>query len=209
MKRFLIVLLMSIPFVVSAQNSGRGGSSQGNLSEGHPVIVFDPQDCPDPKRYTLNQDIYSLDNMIIRYLLEMMTSVSSEVQVIQTPDRTRIDSYIASLDQFRNWMVNASPTDYPATYKLYYCLSQKPAPIYIASAPIRDLVNQLIVMEGELVMSQSSRLSSGILPQDDQRFISYLERMRAYLTTYHDAAAPNDHPRTTELTRLINGEEPR
>ncbi len=198
---FLLTLFIALPAFAQ--------EAKGNLTQGVPVIVTDPQECPEPKRYTLNQDIYSLDNMIIRYLIELMTSVSSEVQVIQTPDRTRIDAYIASLDQFRNWMVTSSPTDYPATYKLYYCLSQKPDPIYIASAPIRDLVNQLIVMEGELVLSQSSRLSSGILPQDDVRFQSYLARMTAYLTSYHDQAAPNDHPRTTELTRLIEGTEPR
>ncbi len=183
--------------------------ARGNLTQGVPVIVTDPQECPDPNRYTLNQDIYSLDNMIIRYLIEMMTSVSAEVQVIQPPDRTRIDAYLKALDDFRVWMVTSSPSDYPATYKLFYCLSEKPDPIYIASAPIRDLVNQLIVMEGELVLSQSSRLSSGILPQDDVRFQSYLARLNSYLLNYHDQAAPNDHPRTTELTRLINGEEPR
>ncbi len=206
MKQLLMAIALAVPFLLATDV--RSQEARG-LTQGVPVIVTDPAECPEPKRYTLNQDIYSLDNMIIRYLLEMMTSVSSEVQVIQPPDRTRIDAYIASLDQFRGWMVNSSPTDYPATYKLYYCLSQKPEPVYIASAPIRDLVNQFIVMEGELVLSQSSRLSSGILPQDDIRFQSYLARMRDYLTNYHDQAAPNDHPRTTELTRLINGEEPR
>ncbi len=184
-------------------------SQDGVITPGPAVIVTDPSDCKEPTRYTLNQDIYSVDNMIIRYLIEMMTSVSAEVQVIQPPDRARIDSYIKALNDFRLWMVNSSPSDYPATYKLYYCLSAKPDPIYIASAPVRDLVNQLIVMEGELVLSQSSRLSSGILPQDDIRFQSYLTRMTNYLLNYHDAAAPNDHPRTTELTRLIEGTEPR
>lgn len=208
MKTSLIAVFAALAVSFFA-GPGMAQEAQGGLTQGVPVIVVDPQECPEPKRYTLNQDIYSVDNMIIRYLIEMMTSVSSEVQVIQPPDRARIDAYIDSLDQFRNWMVTSSPTDYPATYKLYYCLSKKPDPVYIASAPIRDLVNQLLVMEGELVLAQSSRLSSGILPQDDARFQSYLARMRAYLTNYHDAAAPNDHPRTTELTRLIEGTEPR
>ncbi len=200
----LLWLLLVIPWFVQADEAGTR-----QLTQGVPVIVTDPADCPEPKAFTLNQDIYGLDNMLIRQMIEMVTSVSAEVQTILPPDRARLDAYIAALDSYRLWMVNATPVDYPATYKLYYCLSKIPDPIYIPSAPYRDLVNQLTVMKGELILSQSSRMSAGLLPQDNDRFVSYLSRMQAYLTDYVDKAAPNDHPRTTELTRLIEGTEPR
>ena len=112
MKQMWVAIALALTVLLLSDVQAQ--EARGNLTQGVPVIVTDPQECPEPKRYTLNQDIYSLDNMIIRYLIELMTSVSSEVQVIQQPDRTRIDAYIASLDQFRNWMVTSSPTSVAA-----------------------------------------------------------------------------------------------
>ena len=134
---------------------------------------------------------------------------SSEVQTILPSDRTRIDAYIAAIEAYRGWIIGQNFMDYPGTYKLYYCIPQKPEPVYIPNEQVRDLMNQTLVMQGEMYISQSSRLTSGLLPADDQRLESYLSRMRQYLITYADTQLPPDYPRSTEMTRLINGEEPR
>ena len=203
---FLVATLVLLAGTLNAQAQSAGSRS---LSEGKPVIATDPSECPNPERYVLNQDIYGLNGRFNRMIIELATSVSGEVQTILPPDRTRIDAYIAALESYRGWIISQNYMDYPGTYKLYYCLPQHPAPVYIANEQVRDIMNQTLVMQGEMYISQSSRLTSGLLPSDDERLESYLNRMRQYMITYADAANSPDYPRSTEMTRLIRGEEPR
>lgn len=203
------IILMLAMAVVLLAGTVQAAPNSRSLQGGAPVITPDPTTCPDPQRYVLNQDIFGMNQRLNRFLIEMYTSVSGEVQTILPPDRERIDSYIAALENYRGWMVGQNFMDYPGTYKLYYCLPKTPEPIYVANEQIRDLVNQTLVWQGELYISQSSRLTTGLLPADNTRLISYMDRMRAYLTQYADLQPPPDYPRSTEMTRLINGEEPR
>lgn len=207
--KFVNIFLVGTLLLLAGTFNAQSAAQSRSLSEGKPVIATDPANCPNPNRYTLNQDLYGLNGRFNRLIIELATSVSSEVQTILPPDRIRIDAYVAALESYRVWIVGQLYMDYPGTYKLYYCLPKAQDPVYIPNEQVRDLMNQTLVMQGEMYISQSSRLTTGILPADDTRLVSYLERMKAYLTTYADAAVPPDYPRSTEMTRLINGEEPR
>ena len=150
-----------------------------------------------------------MNGRLNRFLIEMGSSVSSEVQTILPPDRARIDAYITALSNYQAWIIGETFMDYPGTYKLYYCIPADPAPVYVPNEQIRDLMNQALVWRGEMYISQSSRLTSGLLPSDNTRLSSYIARMRNYLIVYADQEPPPDYPRSTEMTRFINGEEPR
>jgi len=206
MKNLILMLTMAVVLLAGTVQAAPGTRS---LQEGKPVITPDPTTCPNPERYVLNQDIFGMNQRLNRFLIEMYTSVSGEVQTILPPDRVRIDAYIQALENYRAWMVGQNFMDYPGTYKLYYCLPTNPNQIYVANEQIRDLINQTLVWQGELYISQSSRLTTGLLPADDTRLVSYMNRMKAYLTEYADLQPPPDYPRSTEMTRLISGEEPR
>lgn len=206
MRKLLLLFVVLTLTTLTAQAQQVGARS---LSQGKPVIVTDPANCPDPIRFTLNQDLYGLDNRFNRLLIELGTSVSSEVQTIMPPDRARLDAYIQAMENYRSWVTGQNFMDYPGTYKLYYCLTELVEPVYVPSEQIRDIMNQTLVMKGEMTLSQSSRLTTGLLPADDARLGSYLDRMRKYLTVYADAEPPADYPRSTTMTRLIEGTEPR
>ncbi len=207
MRNIFLMLVMSVALLAGTVQAAPAGSR--SLQGGAPVITTDPATCPDPQRYVLNQDIFGMNQRLNRFLIEMYTSVSGEVQTILPPDRTRIDAYIVALENYQSWVTSQNFMDYPGTYKLYYCMPGGPDPIYVANEQIRDLINQTLVWQGELYISQSSRLTTGLLPADDNRLTSYLERMKVYLTNYADLPPPPDYPRSTEMTRLISGEEPR
>ena len=207
MRNIILMLTMAVVLLAGTVQAAPAGSR--SLQGGVPVITVDPATCPDPQRYVLNQDIFGMNQRLNRFLIEMYTSVSGEVQTILPPDRTRIDAYIVALENYQAWVTSQNFMDYPGTYKLYYCMPSGPDPIYVANEQIRDLINQTLVWQGELYISQSSRLTTGLLPADDSRLTSYIERMKVYLTNYADLQPPPDYPRSTEMTRLINGEEPR
>lgn len=155
-----------------------------------------------------NLDVAHLADIISRDIREVVKFQSSFTASLIIPaDRGRLQSYVRQYEGFTNWAVEGSrgengkfacldlPRTHPQVYPLVPCLSIEE--IDVENELIRTVARHLIALRHELVTSQSSQLASGLLPADEGRVRSIIERLYRLLNTYVDEILPIDQPETS------------
>jgi hypothetical protein len=146
---------------------------------------------------THNHDIESLVRRIHRFVKEITRSQSSGVSDFGSFDKVRLTTYLDAAERYFKWVTAQPQLDLPETHPQTYDLPALPEVGEIENDDIIDLVRLFVKMRDEIVHSQSSRMGSGLMIHDQDRFKSLLAKMRSFLKDYVDDTAPLDLPESS------------
>lgn len=143
---------------------------------------------------TYNVDIVGMVQRLDRVIVEVNRSASGNSAVLSVPDAGRWKGYIADLLSYVDWFSEQpNPLDIPETHPAMLDLEAAPLVSRVDNLVANDIVRLLIVSRLEVVSSQSSSMSSGMLPFDISRFQSIMARIVAGIDRAENAE-PVDLP---------------
>ena len=165
--------------------------------------------CPAPDTAralcggTYNTDVVTLTNALNRFVAEAYMSESASVHFLQEADLVRFQSYLDRLIATQQWVVAQPQVDNPSVYPRYHKIPVWEDVPQIESDAIRTMIRGLETTRDELIMCQSSRISSGLLLKDNERLTLNLDRTAALLAL---AITPDgtDYTATTPLVPVLN-----
>ena len=165
--------------------------------------------CPIPEAArpicdgTYNTDIVTLTNALNRFIAEAYMSESASVHFLNEFDLVRFQSFLDRLVSTQQWVVATPQVDNPSVYPRFHTI-----PIWadipsIESDAIRTMIRGLETTRDELIMCQSSRVSSNLLLKDNERLTANLGRTQALLDL---AVTPDgtDYTATTPLVPVLS-----
>lgn len=165
--------------------------------------------CPTPDSArpvcngTYNTDIVTLTNALNRFIAEAYMAESASVHFLNEFDLTRFQAYLERLVATQQWIVATPQVDNPSVYPRFHKIPVWADVPSIESDAIRTMIRGLETTRDELIMCQSSRVSSGLLLKDNQRLTANLDRTQALLTL---SITPDgtDYTATTPLVPVLN-----
>jgi len=146
-----------------------------------------------------NHDIVGFVNRLDRFAKELEKSASGTVSELSVADRARLDSYLASLEAYRDWVVGAPALDLPESHPTTYTVAD------VSGVDVNSLENEhvkdVLVMIGltreELIKSQSAKKASGLISFDEGRLTAIINKIKLFLVDYVDQATPLDLPESS------------
>ena len=165
--------------------------------------------CPTPGAArpicdgTYNTDIVTLTNALNRYIAEAYMSESASVHFLNEFDLARFQAFLTRIVASQQWIVDTPQVDNPSIYPRFHKIPVWNDVPQIESDAIRTMIRGLEQMRDELIMCQSSRVSSGLLLKDNERLTANLDRTQALLelSTTPDGT---DFTATTPLVPVLN-----
>ena len=165
--------------------------------------------CPAPDTArpmcggTYNTDVVTLTNNLNRFVAEAYMSESASVHFVMEADLVRFQSYIDRMVATQQWVVAQPQVDNPSVYPRYHKIPVWADVPEVESDSIRTMIRGLETARDELIMCQSSRISSGLLLKDNERLTLNLQRTQALLNI---AITPDgtDYTATTPLVPVLN-----
>lgn len=151
---------------------------------------------------TYNADVCGLVRRINRFILEMAHSQSSGVSKTTSFDVVRALSYIDAVRKYLAWVIDQPELDLPETSPNKYKLPASPDIPEMENESIYDLCNLFAIARDELANSQSSRLSSNLIPFDTSRLTAVLDKASNFIATYVTVVDPLDQPETSPMTAV-------
>lgn len=151
---------------------------------------------------TLNLDVVGIANRINRFINELQMSQSSNVSLTLEADKVRFSSYVTALRFLVGHVVAEPQLDLPETNPLFYDVRDTPALLDVENENVQHLSLLLKTAKDELMLSQSSRLSTGLISFDRDRFLAILDKCENYLSDYVQNATPLDLPESSPRAAL-------
>ena len=152
---------------------------------------------------THNMDVSALVRRINRFMVELYKSASSGVSQMSQADIDRLESYLVALRTYRDFVLAQPHLDMPETHPSPIPLA---APVFEPMEVENESVNDWMIMlqrgRDELILSQSSRLSSTLMQYDSARFTALVDKCDALLQDYVKPATPLDLPETSPQEEL-------
>ena len=165
--------------------------------------------CPIPETArpicdgTYNTDVVTITNKLNRFIAEAYMSESASVHFLNEFDLVRFQAYLTRIVASQQWIVDTPQVDNPSIYPRFHKIPVWNDVPQIESDAIRTMIRGLEQMRDELIMCQSSRVSSGLLLKDNERLTANLDRTQALLelSTTPDGT---DFTATTPLVPVLN-----
>lgn len=151
---------------------------------------------------TLNLDVAGLSQRISRFMDEALKCQSSNTASMNSHDMKRLRDYLQACVNYKGWVTaSTEPLDTPEFHPTELATSCAALPKIdsIENESVKDWCRLMYVCHYELVNSQSSRSSSGLISHDAERFDSYIERCDRFLTDYVETTLPLDLPETVPM----------
>jgi len=152
---------------------------------------------------TYNTDVVTLTNSLNRFIAEAYMSESASVHYVNEFDLVRFQSYLDRINGSHKWIVDTPQVDNPSIYPRFHTIPVWADVPQIESDAIRTMIRGLEQTRDELIMCQSSRVSSGLLLKDSERLAANMARTQALLEL---ATTPDgtDFTATTPLVPVLN-----
>lgn len=150
---------------------------------------------------TYNLDVHSLVRRYNRILVEILKSQSSGLSQTMPFDLTRVDSYVAAMNNYLDFIVDQPLLDCPETGPTEMQLPASPTIPYIENESGYDLMQLIEIARDELANSQSSRLPTNLVKFDYARQKSYWEKV-SKLITYIKSVEPIDLPESSPMAAV-------
>ena len=144
-----------------------------------------------------NHDIASLVARIDRFTEELIDCESSSGSEINQFDLQRLNTYLDSLEGFHAWAIGQPALDLPESHPRPIELPQGPATPVVENESINDIVRLIVICKDELINSQSVRQAANFKSFDSSRFLSVVQKIRAFLTDYVAELTPLDLPESS------------
>lgn len=146
---------------------------------------------------TLNVDVVGFWNKINRFVGEVMLSNSSNVSRTSKFDIGRLKSYLLALRTYLVHITGEPALDLVETNPRVYKLKAAPQTAEIENESLEDACRLLELARDEMVNSQSSRIASGLISFDAERFMAIVTRCENLVKNYIEVATPLDMPKTS------------
>lgn len=154
---------------------------------------------------TYNTDVFGFVRRINRFIEEVFKGASSGVSKTSQFDVARAQSYITALRGYLAWVIGQPELDLPETSSRAIALPVSPKIPGIENESLYDLAVLLELARDELANSQSSRLSSNLIPFDAKRLESILDKADAFIANYVLVIDPLDLPETSPAYPMAPG----
>ena len=151
---------------------------------------------------TLNIDIVSVAHRLNRFIVEIQKSASANVAKVEDFDLTRYKSYLSALRYLITHVTNDPRLDLPETNPTPYSVRDTPGLLDVENESVQHLCLLLKTAKDELMMSASSRQSTGINQFDKARFLAVVDKAELYLSEYVSNALPIDLPESSPRADL-------
>jgi hypothetical protein len=159
-----------------------------------PLLAFGQ--APSDDLFTKNNNIKSIASQIDRVTQEIMGSASTNILGVTLDDSARWTSYIDGLRNYATMVIaQPYPLDMPRTSHIVMEIPPSPAFQAVENQIANDMTTWLVLQRYELIKSQSSGLSSGLIPFDYERYMDVLASLDTYLALA-GTIAPMDVPQT-------------
>ncbi len=147
---------------------------------------------------TMNLDVVGLCNRMSRFIKEVLTSQSANASVVVKHDLLRMKSFSAAIRKYHEIAVSEYSLDAVETHPTEFELQipELSEVETVENDAIKDWARLLVIAAKELVNSQSSRLSSGLISHDSKRLLEFMNRLDAFVTNYIETQLPLDTPET-------------
>jgi hypothetical protein len=150
-------------------------------------------------RFVYNHDVAGIHARVNRFLTEMALSQSNGTSQVIAYDQARLQSYIAAIRTYKQWVLDQPLLDLPETHPTKYPLDPDPTLPEIENESIRDVLRMLLLAREELVNGQSARMSSGLIKFDDARFSAVIDKVENFLKNYIATTTPLDFPESSPM----------
>lgn len=156
------------------------------------------------KAITYNADVRGIVRRINRFIQEIFLSQSSGVSKTSTFDVARAKSYINAIRSYVAWVVNQPELDLPETGPQAVDLPPNPVVPDMENESLFDLATLFETARNELANSQSSRLSSNLIPFDAARLGAIFDKADIFISSYIEVVDPLDLPESSPQA-LVTG----
>ena len=148
---------------------------------------------------TYNHDVAGLQRRLNRFIVEMVKSVSNSGSMMNAWDQGRLETYLAAIRAYVAWIVGQPFLDLPETSPRMITLDANPDFGIIENESIIDVVRLLEIARDEIVNSQSSRQSSGLISFDESRVLGVISKIEAFVADYIKTVTPLDLPESSPM----------
>lgn len=152
---------------------------------------------------TYNTDVVTLANQLNRFIAEAYLSESASVHFVNEFDLERFNSYLGQLQKSQGWINDTPQVDNPSVYPRFHKIPVWDEVPMIESDKVKTLIRGLETTRDELIMCQSSRVSSGLLLKDNDRLTANLARTEALLSLAN-VPEGTDYTATTPLVPVLS-----
>ncbi|MFH2047751.1 MAG: hypothetical protein ABIK92_21710 [Pseudomonadota bacterium] len=158
---------------------------------------------PESETVCYNMNICGIVNRLNRYITEQLYSQSANTNNFNSHDVERCKQYLTNLTSYVDWVVGQPIQDLPKTTPQPYVLAPMVEVFQVSNEMITDVVNYMSTLRDEVVLSQSSRQSTGIQAQDENRIRSMIKAMEDFLSGYVESANPVDMPESSPAEPMV------
>jgi hypothetical protein len=148
---------------------------------------------------TYNTDVDGICRRINRFIKEVFLSQSSGVSATITFDVTRIQNYVKAIRAYVAWSVAMPLLDLPETGPTAITMAANPILPVIENESLYDIAVMLELARDELVNSQSSRMSTNLIPFDRDRLIAIMDKIDNFILNYIQTNTPLDLPESSPM----------
>jgi hypothetical protein len=146
---------------------------------------------------TLNLDVVGIYDRINRFIREIQKSASANVSMTSEYDLARAKTYLSTLRFLVDHVDSQPQLDLPETNPQAYALMEAPVLQDIENENCKHLCLMLATCREELLMSQSSRMSTGFVPFDKTRMLNIVQKCESYISNFVEKATPIDLPESS------------
>lgn len=144
-----------------------------------------------------NHDIVGFVSRTQRFQKELIGSSSAGVSEMSSFDLNRLLTYIKAMTLYQKCIQKMPACDYPETNKDQWDVKPLIGVVDVENESIMDLQRKMHLICKEMLSSQSARMSSRLMPADDQRLTDYITNLSSLVTDYIDVAEPLDQPESS------------
>ncbi len=147
---------------------------------------------------TRNINIQTICNKISRFAEEVNKSVSGAVAGFNEADKLRLESYVKSLGDYKIFAEKQPALDTPVAHHHKQTVSVREFPVidHVDNDAVNEVVQMFRLFWIEMLESQSSNLSNGLIPQDWTRYQVFLDRFTSLINDYITPTTYIDSPET-------------
>lgn len=131
-----------------------------------------------------NHDIASMIARLRRFKQELHKSVSASISEYSNADKTRLLSYLISIQKFKDWVVNQPELDLPESSPRLFELGPAPILSVIENLDTSVIMRLFDVLEVEIANSQSARKPAGLTSHDSKRFDDVIIKVHTFLEDF-------------------------
>ena len=149
-----------------------------------------------------NMDIAGLVRRIRRFKQEIHKSNSAGLMFTTDKDLERLNSYLAALGEYFDWMVAQPMQDFVKWHPTDIDLGDSTMMPMIENEALQDLLQMFQGLETEIGLSQSAGMHTSIMQPDETRFREITEKMQSFVDNYIAVVQPLDTPESSPKVAL-------